>query len=226
MNASVHARISCRAAKTTDPEDYTFFENLHSFMDCSKEVESSNLHRALTHHLHFVRRIVLPIFGATRQIGQKIVSIKDDMEANHILADFRGRFIPSLSDYAGLIEDAADDEQRFKDFRSDNQKMLEQFPEVEDILVSPLYNTGLIKSLWLTHNSWYIGEILPHVFSIAREIRNFGENAPSIFFNRMRYADWVQNGNGAPPSFAKIQNYHDRKLANKTRKPEAAASYD
>lgn len=212
MNSVVHANISCKRYKTTDPEDFNVFEKAHSFMDCSKEVESSNLHRCLTHHLWFVRRVFIPIHGHSylTKGSNQMVNWKDCLESDHLCADNRGKFIATLSDYFSLMSDDKDDEQRFRDFRSDNAFLFAECPEIEELLLSPLYNTGLVRSLWLTHNSWFIGTILPMFMPVARGIRNYSENAPSIMFGRMRYADWVQNGRGAPPSFSKIQDYRNK----------------
>lgn len=212
MNAAVHAQLSCKRAQTTDPEDFNRFYAIHDFFDCSKEVESSNLHRVFFHHEFAIKRIIIPIFGHsyTCKGSKKVVNTKDDGE-NHCLEDNRGKFIATLSDYFSLMSDEKGDDQRFRDFRSDNSDLLTNCPEVEELLLSPLYNTGLVKSLWLTHNSWFLGTILPMFMPAARGIRNYSENAPSIMFGRMRYADWVQNGRGVPPSFAKIQDYRESK---------------
>lgn len=76
----------------------------------------------------------------------------------------------------------------------------------------------------LTHNAWFIGTILEKVFGVTRKnsggktysVRDIGEQhvledygmkfIPSAqdFLAEMDYRDWMQNGKGAPPSFAKI----------------------
>lgn len=214
MNASIHAKLSCRSAGTEHPQDFDWFYKIHDFCDSSKEVESSNRHRVFFHSLWAIKRVIIPIFGHTYKTvgGNREINIKDDMEQNHIVADFRGKFLPSLTDYFLHVEDAADDVQRFKDFRSDNQKLIDETPGLEELLMSPLANTGLLKSLWLTHNSWFLGEILPKITPCGRtlEFRNYKENSPSILFSRMEYVDWMQNGKGIPKSWEKIESYRKR----------------
>lgn len=157
MNAAVHANISARKYKTEDKSDWDFFYKLHDFMDCSKEICATQLHRCLTHHMVFVKKVVIPIFGHSYKLqgSTKLYNTKDDMEESHIVADFHGKFLPSLSDYFDLVEDRPDDEQRFKDFRSDNKELLQEYPNLEELLLFPLYSTGWVKSLWMTHNSWF-----------------------------------------------------------------------
>lgn len=214
MNAAVHAKLSCSRAKTESQKDFDFFYKVHDFMDCSKEVESSNLHRCLTHHLAWVKRIVIPIFGHSYTCENgAVVNLKDDMETNHILADFSNKFIPTLTDYASLIKDDDGDKRLFLGFH--NRLNLDQNSELFNLLMSPYYNTGMTKSLWITHNSWFCGEILPKL-GFASALNNFVPHggweafSPSIMFNRMRYDNWVQNGNGYPPSFEKIKDRRER----------------
>jgi hypothetical protein len=76
----------------------------------------------------------------------------------------------------------------------------------------------------LTHNSWFIGTILEKIFGVTRKnsagktysVRDVGEQhvledygfkfIPSAqdFIAEMEYKDWMQNGLGNPPSYAKI----------------------
>lgn len=214
MNAAIHANISCKKWGTESKEDWDAFYSFHDAMDCSKEVEPSNRHRILSHSLWWVKRVMIPWFGHSRVLkgSTRLYNLKDDMEDSHIVADFRGKFLPSLTDYFLHVEDAADDAQRFRDFRSDNSKLILETPGLEELLMSPLANTGLLKSLWLTHNSWFLGEILPKITPCGRtlEFRNYTENSPSILFSRMEYVDWMQNGKGIPKSWEKIKQYRKR----------------
>jgi hypothetical protein len=76
----------------------------------------------------------------------------------------------------------------------------------------------------LTHNAWFIGTIIERVFGITRtnsdgkvySVRGIAEQhvledyggryIPSAqdFLQEMEFKDWMQNGNGSPPSFARI----------------------
>lgn len=223
MNAVIHANISAKRWKTEDKADWDLFYKLHDFMDLSKEVESSSVHRILTHHMWWVKRVMIPIYGVSRILNGStlIYNTKDDMESSHIAADFKNRFLPTLSDYFfHLYNEDYDEEdtERFKDFREDNKQLLAEYPNLEELLLSPLGNTGWVKSLWLTHNSWFIHTILPLIpeySKIQREIRNYNQNSPSIFLNRMEYALWMQNGAGLPPSYEKIGRFRDRNKVDK-----------
>ena len=78
-------------------EDY---EAIHEFMDSSKEAFSSNAHRAATHNIWFVHKVLPRIFGNTiiNSDGRE-VSVKDIGE-QHCLSDFGWKFIPTLQDWA------------------------------------------------------------------------------------------------------------------------------
>jgi hypothetical protein len=202
MNATIHSELSVkrRGGEISD------FYHLHDFMDCSKEVESSNKHRFLTHTMFFIKEIMIPIYGNSIKIGNKSINMKDMLEQDHVAADYAGKFIPTLSDFTDEIDDHNDDEQLIKDFQSDNSYFFNEHAEIQRLMLMPLHITGKIKGLYVTHNSWFVGHILPRVFpNIKIEIKNYNINC-SIFFNRMNYKNWMQNGNGFPPSFEKIES--------------------
>lgn len=201
MNATFHSELSAKRRGGT-PECYY---KLHDFIDSSKEVESSNRHRFLTHTMFFVKNAMIPIFGATIPIpGGKSVNTKDMLESDHILADYGNKFIPTLSDFSDAIEDSSSDHQLINDFQSDNSKFFERNTDIRDVMLAPLTLTGKLKSLYATHNSWFIGAILPKIYpNVKLELRNYNI-PPSTFFNRMEYKKWMQNGQDTPPSFSKI----------------------
>jgi hypothetical protein len=82
----------------------------------------------------------------------------------------------------------------------------------------------------LTHNAWFIGTILERVFGVTRtnsagktySVRDIGEEhvledfggkfIPSAqdYIAEMAFADWMQNGKGNPPSYAKISEKHKK----------------
>lgn len=205
MNASVHAELSCKRAGTKSQVDFDFFYKIHDFMDSSKEIESSNLHRFIFHHIFGIKRFVIPIFGHSYTCENgKVINIKDDLE-NHLYEDNRFKFVASLDDYVSLIKEDEKDEEIFASFYKENVDLFSR-KEVKNLMFAPLYNTNKIKSLWLTHNSWFLNEVLIKIF----KEKNFKEfkcekMAPSIVFNRMIHEEWINNGkSGFPPSFAKI----------------------
>lgn len=217
MNATIHSQISKRYRGGEEKDYYS----LHDFMDSSKEVESTNKHRFLTHTMFFVKQVMIPIYGNTiTNSDGKNVNVKDMLEQDHILADFKGKFIPTICDYVDEIDPSDDDDQMFKDFQSDNRSFFEDNIYIRDIMLSPLYITGKLRSLFVTHNSWFIGFILPKISKgIKVELKNCNIS-PSYFFNKMNYKPWMQNGNGVPPSFAKIESTKRTRVLEEIKKYE------
>lgn len=82
----------------------------------------------------------------------------------------------------------------------------------------------------LTHNAWFIGTVLEAVFGTTRKnsaghiysVRDIGEQhvledfggkfIPSAqdYIAEMEMKDWMQNGRGTPPSYAKIIKKHSQ----------------
>lgn len=76
----------------------------------------------------------------------------------------------------------------------------------------------------LTHNAWFIGYILEKIFGATRtnsagrvySVRDIGEEhvledfagkfIPTVqdYFAEMSFQDWMQNGQGTPPSYKKV----------------------
>ena len=83
------------------PEDYI---EIHKLLDSSKGTIADSRHRALTHTAWFLSTILERVFGVviTNSEGKK-VSVRDVGE-QHVLEDFRGRYIPSAQDYLQEIE--------------------------------------------------------------------------------------------------------------------------
>lgn len=90
------------------PEDY---EEIHNFLDSSKSAFPDNRHRAATHNAWFIGTILERVHFAnsgpmtpdnrfpyiTNSDGKKV--FVRDIGEQHVLEDYRGRFIPSLSDF-------------------------------------------------------------------------------------------------------------------------------
>ena len=83
------------------PEDYI---EIHNLMDSSKGTIADSRHRALTHNTWFLSSILERVFGVTitNSEGRRI-SVRDIGE-QHILEDYRLRFIPSAQDFLQEIE--------------------------------------------------------------------------------------------------------------------------
>lgn len=96
----IHALASARR-HGGKPEDYL---PIHNLMDSSKATIPDSRHRALTHNAWFVGTVLELVFGTviTNSEGKKI-SVRDIGE-EHVLEDFKGRFIPSAQDYLQEIE--------------------------------------------------------------------------------------------------------------------------
>lgn len=191
MNPYKHSEISVKKHGGRI-EDYY---EIHSFLDSTKEICSDNRHRILHNHWA-IRRIIIPIFGSTiiNSEGRKI-NTKDICEFDHILPDYRNKFIPTLNDFVEAI--------------SLPQSTISTFEEIvnhfsnnnltTDLILSPLYVTGHLKSLIITCNSWFVCQILPLL-----GIQNFAYHqkllSPSEIFKNMRFEVWMQNGAQYPPS--------------------------
>ncbi len=78
--------------------------HLHAKMDCSKGYFPDNRHRVLTHTMFWIQEVMLPIYGHTMTNSDgKIVSVKDVCE-QHILEDYRHKFIPTPQDFIQEME--------------------------------------------------------------------------------------------------------------------------
>lgn len=99
MKPFIHAESSAKKFGGK-PEDYL---PIHDLMDSSKGVIADHRHRALTHNTWFIM-LLEKIFGSTitNSNGQK-VSVRDVGE-QHVLEDFRGKFIPSAQDWLNHLQ--------------------------------------------------------------------------------------------------------------------------
>lgn len=82
-------------------EDYI---QIHVKMDCSKGYVPDNRHRVLTHTMFWVKEVMIPLFGEIIINSEgKTVSVKDICE-QHILEDYRHKFIPTPQDFIENME--------------------------------------------------------------------------------------------------------------------------
>jgi hypothetical protein len=96
----IHAQSSARRYGGT-PDDYI---DIHNLMDSSKAAVADNRHRSLTHNAWFIGQIIEKIFGVTRtNSAGRTYSVRDIAE-QHVLEDFRGKFIPTAQDYIQEME--------------------------------------------------------------------------------------------------------------------------
>jgi len=194
MNAVKHSEISLKRYGGRIDDYYP----IHSFMDSTKELCSDNRHRIL-HTMWGIKRVIIPIFGHTIFNSiDKPINVKDLLEKDHILPDYRNRFIPTLSDFVGALDEKSLPE----NFEKKIENLHVQYSndkQVVDLLLSPLANTGKLTSLLITHNSWFIYGILPKIFPNKIKIENI-DLAPSDFFNAMKFQMWMDNGATLPES--------------------------
>lgn len=216
MNAYIHSQLSVKKRKGKIEDYYA----IHDFSDCSKEVESSNRHRVYFHTMWGIKNVIIPIFGHTRVNSDDVsINTKDLCENDHVLPDYSGKFIPTLSDFIDCVSEIPEVGEILEKFRSENRRYFNTNPKVEELLMSPLWNTGKVKSLLLTHNSWFVGYILPKIFpDIALPIADFSI-APSLLFNNMSYETWMQNGLAVPPSCVKISEKRKKSTIDETILP-------
>jgi hypothetical protein len=191
MNSIIHSQISVRR-RGGRIEDYL---PIHDFIDSTKELCSDNRHRIL-HTMWGIRRVIVPIFGhSIINSDHKTVNLKDLCEQDHILPDYQNRFIPTLSDFVSSINKSVIDDLDFDKF----SHSYKQDQELFELLMSPLSNTGLKASLVVTHNSWFINEIVPKILKRDVEIKDF-EITPSDLFDNMNFKLWMDNGSSYPES--------------------------
>ena len=199
MNAYLHSEISVKS-RGGEIEDYY---PIHTFIDCTKDICSDNRHRIL-HTMWGINNIVIPVFGHTivNSSGRK-VNVKDLCEQDHILPDYRNKFIPTLSDFVEAIDEKEIDTIEWKKKIESFHKKYAKNKAVEQLLISPLSYTGKLVSLLITHNSWFLNTILPKIFNIDLVVDEI-ELSPSIIFNNMNFELWMDNGTGTPQSARKI----------------------
>jgi len=171
---------------------------LHEFIDSTKALCSDNRHRVL--HTHWaLDNVILPIFGRTtvNSEGRKIAT-KELVERDHFLPDFQNKFIPVLSDFVDAMAEPTD-----AGWRARIEQFHSQYACTRDVgrlLLSPLAVTGRVKSLLITHNSWFINEILPQVYPQAAAVIEDFSITPAEVFLSMELQPWMNNGLCSPSS--------------------------
>jgi len=198
MNPYKHSEISVikRGGKIND------YYPIHSFLDSTKELCSDHRHR-IFHNLWGIRRIIIPIFGSTIMNSDgKTINVKDVCEQDHILPDFNNRFIPTLNDFINQIDELNTSEQ---ELLNKFHKSLKLNPYERELLLSPLSMSGKLSSLLITHNSWFLNEILPKVFKRHQQISEY-LISPQLLFSKLNYSEWMDNGRmDIPISLSKIR---------------------
>ncbi|USA52896.1 hypothetical protein NDN13_15795 [Acinetobacter sp. C32I] len=193
MNAMQHARISAKRWGGK-PEDYY---ELHAFIDSTKSLCSDARHRIL-HTLWGINSVVVPVFGHSIQNSAgKSIDIKDLCERDHLLVDYQQRFIPTLNDFVNAI----DVRQLPKNFEQHLEQLHHDYVQdkiLSQLMLSPLALTGKLHSLLLTHNSWFIYDILPRIEQQPK-LDNI-VYSPADFFNAMHFELWMDNGMAIPAS--------------------------
>lgn len=206
MNSIMHCRIS-QQRWGGKVEDYL---PLHDLIDSTKSLCSDGRHRIL-HTLWGVNNVIVPIVGHTLiNSDGKAINVKDLCERDHLLVDYNKRFIPTLGDFVDAINEA--DIPNFA-------KRIEHFhatyindDKISTLLLSPLSETGLLKSLLLTHNSWFLNTILPQIFEVKLILGDI-DIRPSDFFNQMNFEYWMDNGMDYPASAKKLQQLKQKVTA-------------
>lgn len=197
MNPYIHSEISVKK-RGGIIEDYL---EIHKLIDITKEVCSDNRHRIF--HTHWgINFIVIPIFGDTfLNTDKRVVVTKDLCENDHILPDYKNKFIPTLSDFVDCIDEAG-----IKNWEKKIELIHKKYSgnkDLEEMLLSPLINTGRMKSLLLTHNSWFINRVLRKIYQIEIELIDFELGVHDVF-NNMKFELWMDNGTEYPQSANKI----------------------
>lgn len=111
----------------------------------------------------------------------------------------------------------------------------EDYIEIHEFMDSSKVVVADNRHRALTHNSWFIGTVIPRVFGEVFQRKSDGVNVSSRdiaeqhvaedfgnkfipsagdYINEIEYKDWMQNGHGAPPSYAKILSKERTKTIN------------
>lgn len=200
MNPHTHSEISVRKRGGVISDYY----KIHQFIDCTKNICSDNRHRIL-HTMWGINRIVIPIFGSVIiNSDGKSIDVKDLCEQDHILPDYRNKFIPTISDFIEAIDMESLDCEDWKSQIEVFHKKHVKSNDVEELLLSPLSYTGRMASLLLTHNSWFLNIILPKIFNTKPVIDEINI-APSMIFKNMKFELWMDNGAAFSPSSKKLK---------------------
>lgn len=198
MNPVQHANIS-KKRRGGELEDYI---DIHALIDSTKMLCTDNRHRIL-HTFWGVQEIIIPIFGHhfENSTGHSI-EVKHLCEKDHLLVDFHHRFIPTLGDFVNAMQDIPTEglAKRIEKFHTD----VIGDTKLSATLLSPLAVTGQLKSLLITHNSWFMNTILPMMGKSEAKLIEF-DITPAMFFNPMRFELWMDNGTVVPPSAMKLQ---------------------
>lgn len=100
MKPWIHAESSAKRFGGT-AEDYI---DIHNLMDSSKAAMGDSRHRALTHNTWFIGTIIERVFGVTIENSNgRRISTRTIAE-QHVLEDYRGRFIPTAQDFLANME--------------------------------------------------------------------------------------------------------------------------
>lgn len=67
------------------------------------------------------------------------------------------------------------------------------------LLLSPYAVTGQVQALLVTHNTWFLSEILPRIHPVAARTLPVGI-PPAELFARMEFRLWMDNGTDLPAS--------------------------
>lgn len=104
----------------------------------------------------------------------------------------------------------------------------EDYMDIHEFMDSSKASIADNRHRALTHNSWFVGTVLERVFGSTRtnsagrtySVRDIGEEhvledfgmkfIPSAqdYLAEIEFKDWMQNGRGEPPSYAKIAARH------------------
>jgi len=193
MNIIKHCQLSVHRWGGVEAD----YIDIHTFIDQTKSVCPDMRHRFF-HTVWAINYLVIPRFGYhfTNSSGKK-VDIKDLCERDHLLIDYANKFIPTLGDFVDAIDDVLIPNYRQK-LEQFHQKYITD-PKISTLMLSPLSHTGKVKSLLLTHNSWFVNEVLPQLFDFKPIIDDFLIN-PSFLFNAMEFELWMDNGIAFPSS--------------------------
>jgi hypothetical protein len=188
MDTYSHAQLSAKR-RGGRPEDYM---PIHSLLNCTKRFCQNDNHRIL-HTDWGIHEIVLKSQGETLVNSDGVlVSVKTVCEEDHVLPDFDGRFIPLLSDFVNSITLPWQNTDHFFKFAS----LYMHDRALLNLMLSPIGYTGLVHSLYLTHNSWFVDFLAPLALSRKSTIdRNTHSYRIPFFLHHIKLIPTLQTDN-------------------------------
>lgn len=171
-----------KSLKRHELEDYL---GIHALIDSTKMLCTDNRHRIL-HTFWGVQEVILRSLGIIfRTVQAKALksktSVKKTISSSTSITALFQRSLTLSAPHTGY-SGPRKQPKRLEQFHAD---VIDDY-KLSATLLSPLAVTGQLKSLLITHNSWFINSILPMMGKADAKFIEF-DITPAMFFNPMRF---------------------------------------